>query len=191
MTKHFQHAGQTSIQDIYMSGICPHCGKVSNEDSPRFCSGCGARMDGTLMPGFPGYAGLPVPQKSTTIAGFCSSFLPGLGQVYNGETAKGFVLFFLTLIGLFVFLIPGLLVWLYAMYDAYAVAGKMNTGEIPFRETSTMHMAIFIVVAVMAIIVAILIIVAMVMASLASELGPLGLSGTGNYNHLFQMNGLF
>jgi TM2 domain-containing membrane protein YozV len=147
-------------------------------------------MDGTLMAGFPGYAALPVPQKSTTIAGFCSSFLPGLGQVYNGETAKGFVLFFLTLIGLFVFLIPGLLVWLYAMYDAYAVAGKMNTGEIPFRETSTMHMVIFIIVAVLAIIVALLIIVAMVMASLASELGPLGLSGTtGNYNHIFQTSG--
>ena len=29
-----------------MPGICPHCGKVSNEEDPRFCSGCGARMDG-------------------------------------------------------------------------------------------------------------------------------------------------
>jgi len=173
-----------------MPGICPHCGKLSSEDSPRFCSGCGARMDGTITAGFPGYAALPVPQKSTTIAGFCSSFLPGLGQVYNGETAKGFVLFFLTLIGLFIFLIPGLLVWLYALYDAYVVAGKMNTGEIPFRETSTMHMVIFIIVAVMAIVVALLIIIAMVIASLASELGPLGLSGTGNYNHLFQTSGL-
>ena len=174
-----------------MPETCPHCGKISPEESPRFCSGCGARMDGTVMAGFPGYAGLPLPQKNTMIAGFCSSFLPGLGQVYNGETAKGFVLFFLTLIGLFVFLIPGLLVWLYALYDAYAVAGKMNTGEIPFRETSTMHMVIFIVVAVIAIVVALLIIIAMVIASLASDLGPLGLSGTTvNYNHIFQMSGL-
>jgi TM2 domain-containing membrane protein YozV len=174
-----------------MTVICPHCGKESNEEAPRFCSGCGARMDGTITAGFPGYAGLPRPQKSTTIAGFCSSFLPGLGQVYNGETAKGFVFFFLTLIGLFVFLVPGLLVWLYAMYDAYAVAGKMNTGEIGFRETSTIHMVIFIVVAVIVIIIALLIIIAMVMSSLMSGLGSFGSLGTGNYNKMLENSGLF
>jgi len=172
--------------------ICPHCGKESVEESPRFCSGCGARMDGTPQPGFPGYAAPQNPQKSTTIAGFCSSFLPGLGQVYNGETVKGFVLFFLTLIGLVIFLIPGLIVWIYATYDAYAVAGKMNTGEMEFRETSTLHMVIFIVVAAIVIIAIILILIAMVMASLANELGPMGLSGTnGDYNHLFKMTGLY
>jgi TM2 domain-containing membrane protein YozV len=173
-----------------MPGTCPHCGKISCEEAPRFCSGCGARMDGTIPAGFPGYAALPRPQKNTTIAGFCSSFLPGLGQVYNGETGKGFALFFLTLIGLFVFLVPGLIVWLYALYDAYAVAGKMNSGEIEFRETSTMHMVIFIVVAVIVIVVVVLIIIAMVMASLMSTLGPLGTLDTGDYNRILQTSGL-
>ncbi len=28
-------------------------------------------------------------------------------------------------------------IWLYAMYNAYKTAGKMNTGEIPFREMRT------------------------------------------------------
>ena len=162
-----------------MHEICPHCGKVSREESPRFCSGCGARMDGSIPAVHPGYPAPP--QKNTTIAGFCSSFLPGLGQVYNGETAKGFALFLLTLAGLVVFLVPGLIVWLYAVYDAYTVAGKMNTGEIPFRETRTLHLALFIVFAVIVIVIALLIIIAMVMSTLMSQIGSLD---TGNFNRM-------
>ena len=54
---------------------------------------------------------------------------PGLGQVYNGQAGKGFAVFLLTLMGLVMLVIPGLIVWLYGMYDAYSVAGKMNTGR--------------------------------------------------------------
>jgi TM2 domain-containing membrane protein YozV len=168
-----------------MPEICPHCGKESNEESPRFCSGCGVRMDGSIPAGY--YANPPRPQKSTMIAGFCSSFLPGLGQVYNGQTAKGFALFLLTLAGLVIFLIPGLIVWLYAMYDAYSVAGTMNSGETPFRETRTIHLVVFIVFAVAAIVVVLLIIIAMVISSLPSQLGSLD---TGNFNRMFGTNGL-
>src|SRR5271169_3338951 len=98
-----------------MHEICPHCGKVSTDLSPRFCSGCGARMDGSTTAGYPGYPAPPPARKNAMIAGFCSSFLPGLGQVYNGQTAKGFVVFLLGVAGLAFFLIPGLIVWLYAM----------------------------------------------------------------------------
>ena len=178
-----------------MSKCCPHCGKESNEESPRFCSGCGARMDGSIPAGYLGYAvehrgyytGPPRPQKSMMVAGGCSTILPGLGQVYNGETAKGFALFILTLAGLVILLIPGLIVWLYAMYDAYSVAGKMNSGEVPSRETRTVHMVLFIVFALI-VIVAILIMIMMAMSSLMSQVGTLD---TGNYHKLFESNGLF
>jgi TM2 domain-containing membrane protein YozV len=168
-----------------MHEICPYCGKVSGEESRRFCSGCGARMDGSTLVGHPGYPALTPPQKNTTIAGFCSSFLPGLGQLYNGETIKGFALFLLTLAGRVIFLIPGLIVWLYAMYDAYTVAGKMNTGEIPFRETRTLYMTLFIVFAVVVIVIALLIVIAMVMSTLMSQIGSLN---TGNFNQMLGMN---
>jgi len=171
-----------------MYEICPHCGKKSNEESPRFCNGCGARMNGSISPGYLGYPASPRGQKNPTIAGFCSTCLPGLGQVYNGETGKGFFVFLLTLTGLVIFLIPGLIVWLYAMYDAYKVAGKMNTGEIAFRETRMLHVVLFIVFAVVVIVIAVLIIIAMVMATLMSQLGPLGI---GNFNQIFDTNGLF
>ncbi|MGB7788495.1 hypothetical protein [Methanoregula sp.] len=174
-----------------MNRICPHCGKESNEESPRFCSGCGARMDGSPPAGYPFYSAPPRPQKSTMIAGGCSSVLPGLGQVYNGETAKGFALFILTLAGLFLFLIPGLIAWFYAMYDAYSVAGKMNTGEIPFRETRALHMVLFIVFAVIVIIAAVLIIIAMVMSALTSQVGSLGSLDNGDYSKLLNSNGMF
>jgi len=157
-----------------MDEICPYCGKASVEDSPRFCSGCGARMNGKDPAGRTGFPAAPAAQKSTMVAGFCSSVLPGLGQVYNGETAKGFVIFALTLAGLVLLILPGLIVWLYAMYDAYVVATKMNTGEIPFRETRTIHMVLFIFFAVTAVIVLIVVITAMVMATMLSMLGQPG-----------------
>ena len=55
---------------------------------------------------------------------------------------------------------------------------KMNTGEIPFRETRTIHMVLFIVFAVIAVIILIVIIIAMVIAAVTSQLGSLG---TGDY----------
>jgi len=169
-----------------MPAICPHCGKESSEESPRFCSGCGARMDGNIPAG---HSAVPArPQKSTMLAGFCSSFLPGLGQVYNGETAKGFALFLLALAGLVVFLIPGLIVWLYAMFDAYSIAGKMNAGETPFRETRTLHLVAFVVFAATVIVVVLLIIIAIIMAGLMSRLGSLD---TGNFNRMPGTSGFF
>jgi TM2 domain-containing membrane protein YozV len=170
-----------------MPEVCPHCGKVSNEESPRFCSGCGARMDGSTPAGYPGYPAPPRPEKNQMTAGFCSTVLPGLGQVYNGETGKGFAIFLLTLAGLALFIIPGLIVWLYGIYDAYNVSGKMNTGEVPFRETRTLHMVLFIVFAVAVIVIALVIIIAMLMAALMSQLGPLGIT---DINQVFDTGGL-
>ncbi|MGD0080289.1 MAG: zinc ribbon domain-containing protein [Methanoregula sp.] len=170
-----------------MPMICPHCGKESDEESPRFCSGCGARMDGSTPAGYPGYVTLPRDQKNPLIAGVCSSVLPGLGQVYNGETAKGVVVFILALAGLAILLIPGLIVWFYGMYNAYSVAGKMNTGELPFRETRTLHMVLFIVFALVVIAVALLILITMVIAPLMSQFGSLD---TGDYRKLLDTNGL-
>jgi len=124
---------------------------------------------------------MPSKQKNAMIAGFCSTFLPGLGQVYNGQTGKGFIVFLLTLIGLVMILIPGLIVWLYGMYDAYSVAGKMNTGELPFRETRMLHVALFIVFAVIVVVIALIIIIAIAMATLMPQLDQLG---TGNVNQV-------
>lgn len=169
-----------------MHELCPHCGKESADESPLFCSGCGARMDGTCQPGLPGFLLPGNERKNASIAGFSSSCIPGFGQLYNGETVKGFVLFLLTLAGLCLFLVPGFLVWLYAMYDAYAVAVKMNTGEIDFKEMRLLHMILFIVFAAIAIVVLILVITLILVASLMPRLGVIG---AGDYSWMFIKNG--
>ncbi|MFY9749288.1 MAG: hypothetical protein WAK75_06870 [Methanoregula sp.] len=183
------------MKNTCMHEVCPHCGKVSNEESPRFCSGCGARMDGKSPAPFPGYGGYPAPvpvreQKSTLIAGACSMVLPGLGQVYNGETAKGFALFIMTCVGLVILLIPGLIVWLYAMYNAYKTAGKMNTGEIPFREMRMLHVILFVVFAIAVVVIGVIILYMMVIQPLMSQFGSLDMGNMGNLGNTNDINRL-
>jgi len=60
------------------------------------------------------------------------SVIPGLGQVYNGSLVRGILLFILTLFGLLLFVLPGVCIWIYCIYDAYHTAGRINRGEIPF-----------------------------------------------------------
>jgi TM2 domain-containing membrane protein YozV len=157
-----------------MAATCPHCGFESRDESPRFCSACGARMDGSPPAWYPAPDVSVHEQKSTTVAGFCSSVLPGLGQVYNGETAKGYILFLLTVAGLVMFLIPGLIVWLFSLYDAYAVAGKMNSGTMEVRPTSSIRMVVFIAFAIVIVVVVVLAIISIAMSFLMAQLGPTG-----------------
>jgi hypothetical protein len=160
-----------------MQPVCPQCGKRAAEESPLFCSGCGARMDGSLSAD-----GTPVavrPRKNAMTAAFCSSCLPGLGQVYNGETAKGYLLFLATLAGLVCLLLPGLLLWVYATYDAWGVAGRMNAGEIEYRETRTLPLVTFVVFALVAILVVLLLVIAILVAAMMAALGPLS-TGPGS-----------
>lgn len=170
-----------------MPATCPHCGYVSPEDNPRFCSSCGARMDGTApgwyassftdpSRGIPSPAGYREP-KSALTAGFCSSFLPGLGQVYNGQTKKGFLVFILAIAGLMAFILPGLLVWLWAIADAYSTAGKMNAGTIPFIEGNTLHLIAFVLFALVVVVAVVILILWWAYTSLMSDLGTTSLTG--------------
>lgn len=71
----------------------------------------------------PQCARLPLPEmrvrkhRHPELAAFLSLVLPGLGQIYNGQIAKGLA-FFLT----FWLVIP----WLYSAYDAYETADRIN-----------------------------------------------------------------
>ncbi|MEM2137713.1 MAG: hypothetical protein QW568_01360 [Candidatus Anstonellaceae archaeon] len=60
--------------------------------------------------------------KNPLIAAVLSFVITGLGQVYCGKVKKGVVLFIAAVIGAFLFFIPGLLVWLFGIYDAYMTA---------------------------------------------------------------------
>ncbi|MDV0443492.1 DUF5683 domain-containing protein [Methanorbis rubei] len=73
--------------------------------------------------------------KSPFLALILSFFIPGLGQVYNGQILKGIGYFILTVILAFLSVITlGLLFivyfiwWIWNIYDAYHTAVKINGG---------------------------------------------------------------
>jgi len=66
-------------------------------------------------------------KKDPGIAAVLSFFISGLGQIYNGDMAKGFIIMGIQVINIFLmFLLIGFitfpLVWLFAIWDAYRVA---------------------------------------------------------------------
>lgn len=148
---------------------CPNCGK----DTPdgKFCEHCGASVQTTQT--FQQPAAQPVytqqpaaakTEKNAGIAVILSILFPGSGQVYNGETGKGIGLLIGSLIGYLIFVVPGLIVWLYGIYDAYTTAQKMIKGEIPFKSSSTGTLIGFIIAEIIIAIIFFAIIAAFIFA---------------------------
>ena len=132
--------------------FCKNCGSeiVVEEDgagATKFCSNCGFEMPketrfcpecGTATNMAPKVVNNTHPtvvtnDKSPALAAILSFFIIGLGQVYLGLTKKGIILFVLAIIsGFLMSIVIGwitwLLVWGYAIYDAYNSAEKMRNG---------------------------------------------------------------
>jgi TM2 domain-containing membrane protein YozV len=127
--------------------FCESCGAQLKEGD-KFCEQCGAAI-AAVSPA-PASAAVTAAaaqkEKNPWISTILSFFFPGLGSVYNGDTVKGVAIYIGAIIGLFLFIVPGVIVWLYGMYDAYTTAKKMNEGLIPYQEANTMVIIGFIVV---------------------------------------------
>ena len=95
----------------------------------------------TPLPGQP----LPVRHKSAGLAALGSFCFSGLGQVYNGQLRKGVVIFFGTIIGVLLFVVPGIIIWIFGVADAWQTAKKMNEGKIPFQEHSWRQIIAFFI----------------------------------------------
>jgi TM2 domain-containing membrane protein YozV len=143
-----------------MVNFCPTCGKQLTYENAEICPNCGVRIQNLSS------NQKIEEEKNPVLAALCSIF-PGLGQVYNGETALGVAVFFGTIVGALFFLIPGLIVWIFGIYNAYTVATKMNSGEIPFKTTKTAHMLIFFI---LAMFISILVIGFIILAAFAAFL---------------------
>jgi len=53
------------------------------------------------------------------IPAIMSMFVPGMGQFVKGHNVKAGIAFFGTIIGLMALVLPGLIVWLWNVRDAY------------------------------------------------------------------------
>lgn len=148
--------------------ICPNCGK--NTPEGKFCEHCGASVQTTQtfqQPAAqqPVYTQQPAAvktEKSAGVAAILAFFFTGSGQVYNGNVGKGIGILIGTIIGYFIFVIPGIIVWIYGVYDAYTTAQKMNKGEIPYVETRMGQVIAFIIAEIIIAIIVFVILAAFI-----------------------------
>lgn len=143
-----QNCGEEVVEG---AKFCKNCGseivvEQANEKDTKFCSNCGFEMPKTSkfcpecgttverVPPVMNTTTIVVPSnKSSGLAALLSFLIIGLGQVYLGLTKKGIILFLLAIIsGVLMMVLIGwitwLLVWGYAIYDAYNSCEKMKKG---------------------------------------------------------------
>jgi TM2 domain-containing membrane protein YozV len=123
-----------------MAKVCETCGEPLRSEEIEYCPSCGASVPSSYLRS----------DKNPWAAFALSAFFDGAGQVYNGQLAKGLAILFGTIVGLFLFIVPGVIVWFYGFYDAYRTAKRMNAGETAFREFRRRDMVIFLAIWVIA-----------------------------------------
>jgi len=124
---------------------------------PEICPECGAGLPDKLAEKCPLCGALTIirKEKSPGIAALLSFIFAGSGQIYNGELVKGILILAGTLVGVLIFLIPGVIVWVYGIYDAYATAKKMNEGSIEYRMPTLANILLYFAVWIVLVIVVI------------------------------------
>ncbi len=119
-------------ENISETKFCANCG-FEMPKSTKFCPECGTSTDGVAQAVKNTNNAVINPDKSSGLAALLSFLIIGLGQVYIGLTKKGIILFIAAIIsGVLMMVIIGwitwLIVWGYAIYDAYNSAEKMKNG---------------------------------------------------------------
>ena len=157
------------------NNFCYNCGEPVTGPDTNVCANCGKplHMETDSTPyenyqqqNYNEYNEFPKAQadvvnQSPVIATVASFMLPGLGQLYNGKVGKGLILAACYCVGLCLMFIPGLIVWVYAMWDAYKEAEKMNRREMPFENPSFWGIMAFLLFWVVLYVIAMVILMMM------------------------------
>ena len=115
-----------------MIAVCKECGKeyqIESGDNPKnYQCDCGGNLKSIKI------QGESYKRKEPILSLILSFFIPGLGQIYNGQTERGIILIIAAFVSAFLILfLIGialyLAVWLFSMYDAFISAKKINNGE--------------------------------------------------------------
>ncbi|MCZ7383629.1 MAG: zinc ribbon domain-containing protein [Candidatus Methanoperedens sp.] len=119
---------------------CSNCG-ASIDERAEICPKCGVRVS---EPPISRISIIPE-KKNVALAVVLSFLIPGLGQIYCGKVARGVGILVLSILMFMIFgfaagsnpsssepVLPFLLwilVYLWNLYDAYKLSGKINRGE--------------------------------------------------------------
>lgn len=115
---------------------------------PKICPSCGVRVKDPIRYGSrEGQGRTHAPQLKNPILAALLSIIPGLGQAYNGQLGKAFLFLLGVIIGSFIFVIPGIIVWIYGIYHAHKTAKQMNYGDVPYKETKLLNIVGYLVLA--------------------------------------------
>ncbi len=127
---------------VFREGVkyCQNCGTQIYETAD-FCPECGVRVS---EPPISRISTIPE-KKSVAFAVVLSFFIPGVGQMYCGKAARGAGILVLSILMFSIFgytagsnpnsqdaafpFLLWILVYIWNIYDAYALAGKINRGE--------------------------------------------------------------
>ena len=127
----------------------------------------------------PDYARLEREKKNPVMAAVASVFFAGLGQIYNGQNLKGFFILFGTIFGLALLILPGLVIWLFGIYDAYVTAKRMKYGKVPYEPANLLFVLLyFVVLVVLAVVLAAAIFAIFAALNGASPLSLLNITGS-------------
>lgn len=122
---------KNEVVEVSETKFCANCG-FEMDKSTKFCPECGTSTIGEPLAGSNVNAVSNV-DKNSVLAAVLSFLIIGLGQIYLGLNKKGIILFVAAIVSgvlmlVFIGYITWLLVWIYAIYDAYNSAEKMNNG---------------------------------------------------------------
>lgn len=136
-SKFCKHCGSEIIVeeetvDSNETKFCANCG-FEMPKSTKFCPECGSSTDSAPKVVNNVNNSVVSSDKNPVLAAILSFLIVGLGQIYLGLNKKGIILFVAAVISGFLMLviigwITWLLVWGYAIYDAYNSAEKMCNG---------------------------------------------------------------
>ena len=90
---------------------CPMCAEPIRPEAKK-CKHCGEILDARMRE-----QRAPKTWNPGTAA-VLSFFLPGLGQMYRGHVGRGFGWFVLVVVGYLIFVIPGICLHVWCIYDA-------------------------------------------------------------------------
>jgi len=87
--------------------------------------------------------------KNPLLAAIASLFFPGLGQVYTGGSYwQGLKYLLGTIFGVICLIFPGMIIWLYGIWDAHKTANKINAGSIKIEKVSSGRLLLYAVLVI-------------------------------------------